>query len=296
MGILEPALSQRVVTVGVLGGLGNQMFQYATARAVAQRNGASLLLDWRAFDAYTLRRPGLHRWNIDAQTAAHTQLRRHPRWAIDLSRRVRPLGRVLGCHVEKSLAFDPHVMRLKAPVHLSGYFQSERYFAEIRHLLMNQFSPRLPLSSAHRAMAEAAAASPSISVHVRRGDYVSEARNLAVHGSCSVAYYARAIEMLQSRYGPATCYFFSDDLDWVREHLPRPAQSVYVEGNADAPEVDIHLMAACRHHVCANSSFSWWGAWLGWHPDKCVVAPARWFAAEELDAGDLVPATWLRLD
>ena len=296
MGILEPALSPPTVTVGVLGGLGNQMFQYATARAVAHRNAVPLRLDLRAFDANTLLKPGLHRWNIDARDATPEELRRHRRWSIDLARRVRPLGRALRCHAETSLAFDPQVMHLKAPVHLSGYFQSERYFAEIRHLLMDQFSPRLPLLPAHRAMAEAAAASPSISVHVRRGDYVSEARNVAVHGSCSVDYYSRAIEMLHARYGPATCYFFSDDLDWVRQHLPRPAHAVYVEGNADAPEVDIHLMAACHHHVCANSSFSWWGAWLGRHPEKCVVAPAHWFALSRHDAVDLVPAAWLRLD
>lgn len=221
MGILEPQLSRPAVTVGVLGGLGNQMLQYATARAVAHRNEAALRLDLRAFDVYTLRRPGLHRWNIDAQAATPAELRRHPRWAIDLSRRVPALGRALHCHAERSLAFNPQVMRLKAPVHMSGYFQSERYFAEIRHLLMDQFSPRLPLSPAHRAMAETAAATASISVHVRRGDYVSEARNVAVHGSCSVAYYARAIELLQDRYGATTCYFFSDDLDWVRESTCR---------------------------------------------------------------------------
>lgn len=296
MGILEPRLSRPAVTVGVLGGLGNQMFQYATARAVAHRNDALLRLDLRAFDSYTLRRAGLHRWNIDAEVASPADLRRHPRWAIDLSRRMRRLGRALRCHVEPSLAFDPQVERLRAPVHLSGYFQSERYFNGIRQLLNAEFTPNKPLSPANRALAEAAAATNSISVHVRRGDYVSEARNVALHGSCSVAYYARAIETLLARHGPATCYFFSDDLPWVREHIRIAAPSVYVDGNADAPEVDIHLMSVCRHHVCANSSFSWWGAWLGSHPDKSVVAPTRWFASSQLDAADLVPATWLRLD
>lgn len=291
------AVSTRsVVTVRLLGGLGNQMFQYAAARAVAERTRAEVLLDLRGFESYTLRKPALHRWRIDARIASTRELHRYPEWQLWLSRRLASMGIATRCYNEPRIGFDPAVLAMRTPLHLNGYFQSEKYFAGLRPKLLEEFVPHAPLSPANRRIAQAAAQTNSISIHVRRGDYISDPGNMAVHGICDVGYYDRAIELLKKRTGSATYFVFSDDLDWARRNIHTPGPVFHVEGNENNPEMDIHLMARCRHNVCANSSFSWWGAWLNQTASKIVIAPARWFASSSLDASELVPADWIRLD
>lgn len=287
---------QRPVTVRVLGGLGNQMFQYATARAIAERSGAEVLLDLRGFDSYQLRKPALDRWRIKAQVATAHDLKRFSERGLWWSRRLAPLGIASRCYNEAKLSFDPALLRRQPPQYLSGYFQSEKYFADIRAVLLNEFVPVRSLSADNQRLAREATATNSIAIHVRRGDYVSDARNVGMHGICEIAYYDKAIELLRAQTGPATYFVFSDDMGWTRRNLNLPGPVFHVEGNQDDPEVDIHLMSLCRHNVCANSSFSWWGAWLNRHPSKLVVAPTRWFASNKLDASDLVPSDWIRLD
>jgi hypothetical protein len=284
------------VLVEVVGGLGNQMFQYAAARALADRLGADVGLDLRRFDTYRLRAPALHRWRIDARPMSAQEGRRYPRWLLRAAGRLPPaVQRLLGCFREPTLAFDPAFEALRRPMHLAGYFQSERYFHAIRERLLREFVPAEPLDAPNAALAAQMRLGRSVSLHVRRGDYFSVPENQQIHGSCSPAYYQHAIATVEAAVGPATWFVFSDDLAWVQQNLPVPAHVVYVDGNLDRPEWDIHLMSQCRHHVCANSSFSWWGAWLNPHPDKLVVAPRAWFATPRLDARDLVPAGWTRV-
>ncbi len=285
-----------VVTVRLFGGLGNQMFQYATARAVAERTGAEVLLDLRGFESYVLRKPALHRWCVNARIASTRELHRYPEWRLWLSRRLASMGVATRCYNEPRLGFDPTVLGMRTPLHLNGYFQSERYFASVRPKLFEEFVPQAPLSPANQRISQVAAETNSVSIHVRRGDYVSDPRNMDVHGICDVGYYDRAIELLRKRTGSATYFVFSDDLDWARQNIRTPGPVFHVEGNENDPEMDIHLMTRCKHNICANSSFSWWGAWLNRNAGKIVVAPARWFASTTLDASELVPADWVRLD
>ena len=289
------AQERPAVVVRLLGGLGNQMFQYAAARAVAHHSGAQVLLDLRAFESYNLRKPELHRWRIEASEASNRDLRPYPAGALRLSGRFRRLGALTRCYFEPSLAFHGVLFSRKAPLHLNGYFQSEKYFSQIRPLLLKEFMPARPMSVENRRISEEAAATNSVSMHMRRGDYLSDARNLAVHGACDAGYYKRAIDTLLSTTGNATYFLFSDDMDWVRRNITVPGRAIYVEGNQADPEMDIHLMSVCRHNICANSSFSWWGAWLNSNENKTVIAPVRWFATDRHDAADLVPPQWIRL-
>lgn len=135
----------------------------------------------------------------------------------------------------------------------------------------------------------------SVMLHVRRGDYVSNAKTLRVHGVCSIDYYRRAIGVARERLGQPRFFVFSDDLAWSRENLPLGDDAVFVEGNAEAPEMDIFLMAVCRAHVIANSSFSWWGAWLATTDAPLVIAPDPWFDSPDVSAVDLIPASWQTL-
>jgi len=284
----------RALVVHLQGGLGNQMFQYATARALAQRCGATLWLDERELGGPTSRPAGLHRWRIDARPAVAQMLRAYPRWKLRLSRRAPWLGALWGVHCETSPAFKARLASARPPALLSGYFQCERYFADIRPLLLQQFRPKAPLPGPVAELAQELASTTSVSVHVRRGDYVSNPEAARVHGVCGAEYYTHALRRLRALVRVDRCVIFSDDPAWAREHLDLPVPAVFVDGHADAPEVDMHLMSLCRHHVCSNSSFGWWGAWLDSRPDKLVVAPSRWYADPRLQDADIVPPSWIR--
>ncbi len=288
-----PASGQPIV-VRLRGGLGNQMFQYATAFALAQRHGREVQLDLRGYGPGT-GQPHLLRWQVPARPTGPGHAWRYPRPALVLARRQRWFARLWRCHAETGLRFDPVLRQYPPPLHLDGYFQCERYFAEAREPLRAQFRPRSAPTSSTRGWVERITdADDSVAVHVRRGDYLGPVHS-ALHGVCGASYYEAAASLVARRTGARRFFVFSDDLAWARAMLKLPGPTAHVEGHTQTPEWDLHLMSLCAHHVCANSSFSWWGAWLGGHPAQTVVAPRRWFASPQLDAGDIVPARWLRL-
>jgi len=292
-----------LVIVRLLGGLGNQMFQYATGRAVANRLGTELLLDVSAFEHYDLRRYELGAFAIEGRVALSNDLARvgvstaRPSW---LSR----LGRIVGftdpaaLYKEAAFTYDENILRVCSPVHLDGYWQSERYFLDVAGKLRKEFTPTQPVDLANRRMLDKIRDphSQAVSLHIRRGDYVSNAHNAQFHGVCSLDYYRSAVDHLSARVSKPYFFVFSDDPDWVRGNLSIDYPMTVVEVNsAERGIFDMTLMMSCRHHIIANSSFSWWGAWLNPHEDKIVVAPKRWFSGASLDTRDLIPSSWIRL-
>jgi len=279
------------IVVRLRGGLGNQMFQWAAGYALARRRGAQVHLDLRAHPAGGAQ-PHLLRWQVPAQPLGTLQAWRWTRPVLAVARRHQRAARLLACHVEPDLRYDETVADRALPLLLDGYFQSERYFADARHVLHQHFRPRAPLGARHQALARELHG--AVALHVRRGDYAAPGVR-AVHGLCEAAYYEAAARLLAERTGATRFFVFSDNIAWARAALRLCGPTTYVEGDAHAPEVDLHLMSQAQHHVCANSSYGWWAAWLGAWPGQQVVAPARWFAAPAFDATDLVPAHWLRL-
>jgi hypothetical protein len=289
-----------LVVVRLSGGLGNQMFQYAAGRALALRQQAALRVD--ATDC------GVHRgyelakvFRIDPAPATAADLgallgwRRRRRVQRVLARL--PAARLRGAYVpEPHFRHWPGLHRLRGSAYLDGYWQSEAYFADVEARIRSDFAFRQPLRDANAEVAALIdAAEAPVSVHVRRGDYVADPRVARIHGTSDTAYYERALALLSARLPSAPrCFVFSDDPAWARAHLALPASTVHVEHNrGDDSHFDLQLMARCRHHVIANSSFSWWGAWLDAGAARIVVAPARWFRAGP-DASTLLPPSWLR--
>ena len=288
-----------MVIVRLTGGLGNQMFQYAAARAVADRLGAELLLDTRAFEhalalrPYTRRAYALAPFRLRARLANTQDLRGWPLWVIEVGARLRmarPLFR--RWHFETGTAYDPAVRALRKPAFLVGYWQSARYFNEIAARIRADFTLRQPLAGANIGLLELARSGSSVGLHVRRGDFANLDPAARMHGLCSVEYYRRAIGMLRERFPDCRFLVFSDDLDWARAALPLDTSAQIATGNIERPEQDLALMSACKHHIIANSSFSWWAAWLGEHPEQMVIAPTPWYASTKLDARDLAVARW----
>lgn len=293
------------VTTHITGGLGNQMFQYAHGRALALRRGCPLFFDVEWFNrdnAGTPRQFSLEVFPALAQST-HIWQKCPPTQRNKLANR--PLWWKL---LAKTFSFQPqlkkeHVFEAEVcpyaernyPTHtyLEGYWQDERYFLDQATQIRDDFTfPALPTAAEH--MARCIKDSPyAVSVHIRRGDYAHNSSTQSVHGLCSAAYYTQALEHIKKYAPQAALFIFSDEPHWARENFDTcgfaaTIVNLHQEENAHH---DMHLMSLCKHHIIANSSFSWWGAWLGEKGN--VIAPKQWFQAQSLKDCSPVPKRWL---
>jgi hypothetical protein len=294
-----------VITVSLIGGLGNQMFQYAAAKALADRHRVRLAFDLSGFSdsRYTSRCFLLNHLRVPEETAAYFF---RVKWAGRIDRL---LGRVGPAkppqspqsYSEPHFHYDPAFEALGSHTAVFGYFQSERYFGRIARKLRKWLAPRESLTGAAGDMLVRIKASRlPVSVHVRRGDYLNPG-TAEIHGILGESYYREALGRLEGAIrGEPELFVFSDDpaaAEQALNFVPR-SRLVHVCGAPERPWEDMALMAHCQHHVIANSSFSWWGAWLNGRPQKTVVAPRAWFAPDELkrrNTNDLYPASWIVL-
>ncbi|MCP5000663.1 MAG: alpha-1,2-fucosyltransferase [Hyphomicrobiales bacterium] len=281
----------------IYGGLGNQMFQYACGRALALRSGGELVLDFRSFVAGLGQEPGLHHLNIVAREAVASELPPAKEQAIRyfLWRTLKLSPRMVR---QKELAFDPQVPSLSGSLCLRGYWQSERYFEDVANQIRRELSVKTAADQKNQNLLAEIGASPAVSLHIRRGDYVNNPKTNAVHGTCSLDYYRRAADHVARHMDERPVFYvFSDEPDWAVANLELPFETRVMDHNDSRRNYeDLRLMTACRHHVIANSSFSWWGAWLNPSDHKTVVAPSRWFAEPSMINPDMVPAGWTTLE
>jgi len=293
-----------MVIVSLMGGLGNQMFQYAAARQITHRLGTTLKLDITAYTSDPLRTYSLSPFNIQAQFASAQELAamRRPyesRMAWYLLRLNRLLKLPYGWTVLQEnhfRPFDSATVRASGNVYLKGYWQSEKYFADIPDLIRREFILQNRPDSANREMAGRIAGAQAVSLHIRRGDYVSNPIIQGIHGVCDLAYYQASVERIGEKIASPHFFVFSDDTTWTQANLRLDYPTTFVTHNDGGnAHKDLRLMSLCRHHIIANSSFSWWGAWLNPNPDKIVCAPARWFNDPALDTRDLLPPGWIRV-
>ncbi len=298
-----------MILVRLSGGLGNQMFQYAAGRRLALVHDTALRLDTgrlrHTAPGDTLREFALGCLAItaDLATPAEEQLcaRLEQKAAAPLGRLLGRCGRAVrrsGTHYvrQKSPAFDGSILSQPDNCCLDGSWQSEQYFCDIRETLLREFTPFRQLVAPDRRLADEISSCSAVSLHVRRGDYLTNAQAARHHGTCSVDYYRRAVTHLAAHGTDVRLFIFTDDPKWVAENLSFELPSTLVSGADDGdPCRDLMLMRLCRHHIIANSSFSWWGAWLADDPAKMVIAPERWFADPGRDASAIVPETWLRV-
>jgi len=296
-------------TVLLHGGLGNQLFQYAVGRALSARTNSDLKLDFsrlpREYDTPTTpRRPQLHKFHTRGEFV-HAPIEEHPlrRARLKIFSILREINaafaaRVCRAHRDQTPQhFSPEVLDLPGHSFLYGYYQSEKYFAPIRPTIRKEISLRAALTGPNRLWKKQIQATNSVAVHVRRGDYVRRGWQLPP------AYYRSAIADIQSLHGDVDLFFFSDDLSWVRAHidalLPSPGSPPtvhYVDSNdGETVPYDLVLMSHCRHNVIANSTLSWWGAWLNANTQKTVLAPAYWIR-EPVDELDILPARWTPIE
>ena len=289
-----------MVIVNVIGGLGNQMFQYAAGRALALSSRQLLLLDTSDFAGYPLHQGfELKRvFHCETTIASSVEVVSLLGWrATPGIKRILARPSLHFLHgdrlvVEPHFHYWPGLRDFTGPAYLHGYWQSERYFDDAADVIRQDFAFKLPFSPINSALAARIGAANAVSLHVRRGDYVLDPKTNATHGLCSPEYYRAAVRYVADKTTSPEFFIFSDDIEWARTNVKMDYRCHYIDHNCGMESHnDMRLMSLCRHHIIANSSFSWWGAWLNPDPKKLVVAPSNWFANGKTNE-DMLPASW----
>jgi hypothetical protein len=269
----------------ILGGLGNQLFQYAAGRQLAYKHGVPLKVETFG---YRLPKYSHHPYLLDKFNIAADRAR--PLDYVSLAARVLT-GPVVAWESSKV-----NILHLRSHALLVGYWQNAEYFKDIEKLLHKEITLKNPSSAATRELAQRILCTEAVSIHVRRTDYVNNPQNSAIFAECSLDYYRDAINVIAGRLSSPHFFVFSDDPAWARESLHSDFPMTFVTHNsARMAEEDLILMKQCKHHIIANSTFSWWGAWLNSYPGKIVIAPLRWYKDDHWNNRDLLPAEWIRL-
>lgn len=292
-----------MIITNLIGGLGNQLFQFAAGYAAARRAGTELRVCLDMFEGYRLHQGfELSRvFLVDPAQASAAEMRaclgpwRHPLARRILGRLVKGQWRGGRVIVQPEPPSWPDLSTTGSDTYIQGYWQSERFFSSFAEDLRGILKFRSPPSAYNAALIERMQTCASVSMHVRRGDYASP-KNSRIYAQCTADYYRRAMDHMLIREPEARFFVFTDDPAWARSLFDERASVVeFIDHNRGAESYnDMRLMVHCRHNIVANSTFSWWGAWLGEHPGKTVIAPASWYLEPAKDA-ELVPDRWVRL-
>ncbi len=267
-----------MIIIRLIGGLGNQCFQYAVGRHLSEIHHSELKIDISEFESYKLHAYSLNHFNIKENFATPSEVAglKHLK--------------------EKHFHFDPEVLRLSDGIYLHGYWQSEKYFMGIAEIIRQELTVKTPLSGKNKEIAEQISSCVSVSVHIRRVDYLPNTYAEQLFEPCSLDYYLNAVKHIANIVGKPHFFVFTDDKTWVRENFRLPYPITFVDHNgADKNYEDMRLMSLCSHNVIANSSFSWWGTWLNKNSGKMVFAPNQWFTDKARSSPrDLIPDSWIK--
>lgn len=294
-----------MIITKLIGGLGNQMFQYAAGRRAALFNNVDLKLDITGYenqDGITPRKYMLHIFNIkeDFVNLKEIQRLKGARGNIFIRSFSRLKNKITPYYKQpyvrqKSFQFDPNILEISDETYLDGYWVSEKYFKDIQNTIHKEFAFREKPDKKNKRIIDHLKKLESVSIHIRRGDYVSDKKTHDYHGICGMDYYKKAVQIVAQKIRKPYFFIFSDDPEWAKKNIKIKHPNKIVDYNFGKKDhEDLRLMSLCNHNIIANSSFSWWGAWLNKNPNKIVIAPKRWFADQSIDTTDLVPDSWIR--
>ena len=299
-------INRQAVITSLMGGLGNQMFQYAAGRTLALRLGVPLKLDFSWFSSIA-RRDARRAYMLNSFSNMRevAATKKEIKNLVYSPRRLHDRLLFRSRRYAASYVTEPHYRywegfeQINSPVYLFGYWQNESYFRSAAYAIRRDFMfPPLPAGPSEEMAGRIQSSNNAVAVHIRRGDYVSNPKTNKFHGLCTPEYYSKALaKVLSLAGGEAELFLFSDDPAWVKEHFDTQglaANVIFFPNHLASPWHDMHLMSLCTHHIIANSSFSWWGAWLS-EKDGVVCAPERWFAAPGKQNDTPVPARWIKI-
>lgn len=285
-----------MIIVKIVGGLGNQMFCYAYAKSLKLK-GYDVKIDKLGYNDYKLRDYQLDKYNIDLPISTNEENNEITKKTflpkvlkkigIDYSKKKR----------EKNIFFDKNLLKVNDDSYVVGYFQSENYFKNFREILLKQFTIKFALSDyANNIKKKILKSKQSISIHVRRGDYIKN-KNKDVHGICDFKYYKNSMSYLESKLENPKYFIFSDDIKWCKNNFTSKDVTFVENNNKRIPHEDLYLMSLCKNNIIANSTFSWWGAWLNKNQNKIVIAPKSWLIKKSDNklSRHLIPYSWIRI-
>ncbi|AZZ36566.1 alpha-1,2-fucosyltransferase [Bdellovibrio sp. qaytius] len=284
-----------MVVVKLYGGLGNQMFQYAMGKAVAEARKCELYYEGEYFrnsekfgSSWTyqldLLKTNIKEWKPSYLNLFNLFARALNKFNINLP----------GFYFEKNHTYRPEIHSTSAQFFF-GYFQSELNFNKIRPILLQEFESRTKASEQNQVLIQKMQSCEAVALHVRRGDYLTQA-STQVHGTCNLDYYRKCIAHISQKVSNPVFFIFSDDQAWTKENLKIDFECHFIDHNKGEQSYwDMLLMKNCKHNITANSSFSWWGAWLNTNPNKIVMAPAKWYNDTSINTENLHPKDWIKV-
>lgn len=298
-----------MIILRLRGGLGNQLFQYAAGKSLADHHGVPFKLDLYYYKKHPNRSFDLDKFKIPIELATPSEINQFT-GSNPLRRFLNKRENYLRC---PKVFAQPHYhfyndwLKLPADLYLSGYFQSEKFFLPISEKLLGWYAPNHPLDTRNAELHGQMKTSDSVSLHIRRGDYTTAQFN-SFFGTVPESYYQQAISTLKAKISKPKFFVFSDDIPWCRSNLRIGDEAMFVDWNKGKESYkDLVMMSYCRHNIIANSSFSWWGAWLNQNQNKIVIAPKKWFGQEYYtgnvgvypsrlyNTDDLIPSRWTKL-
>lgn len=298
-----------MILVRLMGGMGNQMFQYAFGFYLSSVNKTELKLDLTlVLDRNSKNEHAVYRnYNLDqfAVSTKHAHAGEINRFNTDPAL---PLFKKAFLKIRKifsssiTLIQDAHIYN---PKHLNandntcivGRWQSERYFEPVKQELKKQFQFKNALSEKNKIIAGKICEGNSVAIHVRRGDYVTNGLYALGIGALNKKYYEDAIQLIKSRVAEPFFYIFSEDVEWCKKNIHVENCTFVIQDDAiHSSEYDLHLMSLCKHQIISNSTFAWWGAWLSEKENSIIVAPGNWARSNEYIPPFIVPDRWQKID
>lgn len=291
-----------MIIVKISGGLGNQLFQYYFGQYLSQKLNTKVLYDIQTIKSisnFTPRALDLSLLNFPLEIASKKDKRKINCFTSGvLDRIARKIAKKTPFlfnkyFVESSLHGTIHYNKLKDNCYYDGYWQSYKYLDPAKTIFLNANNLITSLTEGKTTLINQILNYPSISIHIRRGDYITVQKNFEYFGVCNKKYYEEAILYIIEKVNNPIFYMFTDDLDWAKENFIG-SQYIFITGNN--PVEDLYLMSKCKHNIIANSTFSWWGAWLNLNKDKIVIAPKKWYKGKlNSVTTDLIPSSWIQL-
>ncbi len=294
-----------MVIVKLKGGLGNQLFEYAFGRRIAIDNNLTLKLDKKTgfVNDFYKREYSLFHFNITENFATQEDIVK-VNYAYSptlIGKGIRFFNKLNPFHKfysgqERFFHFDQSIIKPYKKVYLDGHWQSEKYFKSIEDTIRSEFTIKEKPDEINQQYINKISDSNSVSIHIRRADYVNDPKTFQAHGACSLEYYYSAVKKITQTIKDPQYFVFSDDPKWAKENLKINSPTDYITHNGAGKDYeDLRLMTLCKHNILANSTFSWWGGWLNNNPDKMVFAPKKWFNKLDVDTKDLIPESWHRI-
>lgn len=287
-----------MILIKIKGGLGNQMFQYALGINLSRIHKTPLKLDITSYENDPLRDYTLKYFNIENNLASQKEIDYFEKykkffWSLLNKFDHRYVEQKKGNHLY--FHFNSDILRISDNTYLDGYWQSEKYFYNAKDIIKKQFTLKKEFSDFNSFLAEDIKNKNSVSLHFRRKDYINDKNTLKVHGICSFDYYTKAIRKIVEKVNNPYFFIFSDDPDWVKKNFNIKYQFRVISGDDYRDYQELALMSLCKHHIIANSSFSWWGAWLSSNERKIIIAPEKWLADPQYNMNDIIPDSWIKI-